>query len=139
MAVRTSDAEWKGNLREGAGRVEAGQRGVRGKLLVPPALRGRQGDQSRGLLGASHAACYSMASSAADAPRGASTKPATTTAASALGDASRRRRAPSQSPARRSAARSRISFGMSSRREMKSHPRSSMIATEITLKAVLKG
>jgi hypothetical protein len=28
---------------------------------------------------------------------------------------------------------------MSSRREMKSHPRSSMIATEITLKAVLKG
>lgn len=61
MAIRTADAEWRGNLAQGSGHMRLGS----GAFEGPYDFRSRMGD-GRGtnpeeLLGAAHAGCYSMA------------------------------------------------------------------------------
>lgn len=64
MAVRTSEAEWRGNLREGTGRVKLGSGAFEGSYSFPSRFEDGKGTNPEELLGASHAACYSMALSA---------------------------------------------------------------------------
>jgi lipoyl-dependent peroxiredoxin len=66
MAVRTADAEWQGNLRDGKGKMRLGSGAFEGNY----SFRSRMGDGETGtnpeeLIGAAHAGCYSMAFSAA--------------------------------------------------------------------------
>ena len=62
MPVRKAEAEWKGNLREGSGRVKFG------KLDEPYSFASRfesgTGTNPEELIGAAHAGCLSMALSA---------------------------------------------------------------------------
>jgi osmotically inducible protein OsmC len=64
MAVRMSEAEWRGNLREGAGRVKLGSGAFEGNYSVPSRFEDGKGTNPEELLGAAHAGCYSMALSA---------------------------------------------------------------------------
>jgi osmotically inducible protein OsmC len=71
MAVRKADAEWRGDLQKGQGTVSLGSGAFEGQY----SFRSRMGDGSGGtnpeeLIGAAHAACYSMALSAALASAG---------------------------------------------------------------------
>jgi osmotically inducible protein OsmC len=64
MAVRTSEAEWRGNLREGTGRVKLGSGAFEGSYSFPSRFEDGKGTNPEELLGAAHAGCYSMALSA---------------------------------------------------------------------------
>ena len=64
MPVRTSEAEWRGNLREGAGRVKLGSGAFEGSYSFPSRFEEGKGTNPEELLGAAHAGCYSMALSA---------------------------------------------------------------------------
>ena len=64
MAVRTSEAEWRGDLREGAGRVKLGSGAFEGSYSFPSRFEDGKGTNPEELLGAAHAGCYSMALSA---------------------------------------------------------------------------
>jgi osmotically inducible protein OsmC len=64
MAVRTSEAEWRGNLREGTGRVKLGSGAFEGSYSFPSRFEEGKGTNPEELLGAAHAGCYSMALSA---------------------------------------------------------------------------
>ena len=71
MAIRTADAEWQGNLRDGQGKMRLGSGAFEGNY----SFRSRMGDGATGtnpeeLIGAAHAGCYSMAFSAALANAG---------------------------------------------------------------------
>jgi osmotically inducible protein OsmC len=61
MPARTADAEWKGNLLEGEGRVSLGSGAFSGSYD----WRSRSGDGAgtnpEELIGAAHAGCFSMA------------------------------------------------------------------------------
>jgi lipoyl-dependent peroxiredoxin len=66
MAIRKADAEWRGDLQKGQGTVRLGSGAFEGQY----SFRSRMGDGTGGtnpeeLIGAAHAACYSMALSAA--------------------------------------------------------------------------
>ena len=67
MAIRTSEAEWRGDL---TGRDQARERRVLGQLLLSLPLRGGHGHQSRRADRSAHAGCFSMALSAALAEAG---------------------------------------------------------------------
>ena len=64
MAIRTSDAEWRGNPAQGSGHMRLGS----GAFDAPYDFRSRMGDgkgtNPEELLGAAHAGCFSMALSA---------------------------------------------------------------------------
>lgn len=64
MAYRTGEAEWKGNLLEGGGRVKVQS----GTLDAPYDFRARTGDgkgtNPEELIGAAHAGCFTMQLSA---------------------------------------------------------------------------
>ena len=64
MAVRTSEAEWRGNLREGTGRIKLGSGAFEGSYSFPSRFEEGKGTNPEELLGAAHAGCYSMALSA---------------------------------------------------------------------------
>jgi osmotically inducible protein OsmC len=64
MAVRMSEAEWRGNLREGAGRMKLGSGAFEGSYSFPSRFEDGKGTNPEELLGAAHAGCYSMALSA---------------------------------------------------------------------------
>ena len=64
MAVRTAEAEWRGNLREGAGRMKLGSGAFEGGYSFPSRFEDGKGTNPEELLGAAHAGCYSMALSA---------------------------------------------------------------------------
>ncbi len=69
--IRTAEAEWKGGVPEGAGTVALGSGAFKGEY----GFRSRMGDGAGGtnpeeLIGAAHAACYSMALSLAMAKAG---------------------------------------------------------------------
>jgi len=64
MAVRTSEAEWRGNLREGTGRMKLGSGAFEGSYSFPSRFEDGKGTNPEELLGAAHAGCYSMALSA---------------------------------------------------------------------------
>jgi osmotically inducible protein OsmC len=61
MAIRTADAEWRGNLAQGSGHMRLGS----GAFEGPYDFRSRMGDgkgtNPEELLGAAHAGCFSMA------------------------------------------------------------------------------
>jgi lipoyl-dependent peroxiredoxin len=61
MPSRRADAEWKGNLREGTGKLKGGS----GAFDLPYSFRDRfengTGTNPEELLGAAHAGCFSMA------------------------------------------------------------------------------
>jgi len=64
MAIRTADAEWKGNLTEGKGHIKVQS----GTLDAPYDFRARTGDgkgtNPEELIGAAHAGCFTMQLSA---------------------------------------------------------------------------
>lgn len=61
MPARRAEAEWRGNLKTGGGRLKVGS----GALDVPYSFRDRfengMGTNPEELLGAAHAGCFSMA------------------------------------------------------------------------------
>lgn len=64
MTVRTANAEWLGNLREGKGTVELGSGAFKGSYSFPSRFEDGTGTNPEELIGAAHAGCYSMALSA---------------------------------------------------------------------------
>jgi osmotically inducible protein OsmC len=61
MPVRQSEAEWKGTLREGAGRMKLGKGGYEGSYSFASRFEDGAGTNPEELLGAAHAGCFSMA------------------------------------------------------------------------------
>jgi len=64
MAVRTSEAEWKGNLREGHGTMKLGSGAYEGSYSFASRFESGKGTNPEELIAAAHAGCYSMALSA---------------------------------------------------------------------------
>ncbi|MBI3404302.1 MAG: OsmC family protein [Acidobacteria bacterium] len=61
MAVRTAEAEWKGNLREGKGTVKLGSGAYQGPYSFASRFESGTGTNPEELIGAAHAGCFSMA------------------------------------------------------------------------------
>ncbi len=61
MPVRTSEAEWKGNLLQGQGTMKLGSGAFEGKYSFPSRFESGQGTNPEELIGAAHAGCFSMA------------------------------------------------------------------------------
>jgi osmotically inducible protein OsmC len=64
MAVRSADAVWEGNLREGKGRVKTGSGAFEGKYSFASRFEEAGGTNPEELIAAAHAGCFSMALSA---------------------------------------------------------------------------
>jgi len=60
MAVRTSSAEWKGTLKEGAGTMKVGQGWYEGPFTHASRFASGDGTNPEELIGAAHAGCFSM-------------------------------------------------------------------------------
>ncbi len=80
MAIRTSCAEWKGNLKEGSGTMKVGSGVYQGPYTFASRFESGPGTNPEELLGAAHAGCFSMAFSAALAAAGFSPRRISTTA-----------------------------------------------------------
>jgi lipoyl-dependent peroxiredoxin len=63
--LRTSEAEWKGNLKAGSGKVKLGSGAFEGQYSFGSRFESGKGTNPEELLGAAHAACFSMALSVA--------------------------------------------------------------------------
>jgi osmotically inducible protein OsmC len=61
MITRTSEAEWKGNLREGQGTVKLGSGAYSGQYGFRSRFENGPGTNPEELIAAAHASCYSMA------------------------------------------------------------------------------
>jgi osmotically inducible protein OsmC len=61
MAERTAQALWQGNLKEGAGTVALGSGGFQGRYSAESRFGSGAGTNPEELIGAAHAACFSMA------------------------------------------------------------------------------
>lgn len=61
MTIRSSEAEWKGTLREGQGRMKLGSGAFEGAYSFPSRFESGQGTNPEELIGAAHAGCFSMA------------------------------------------------------------------------------
>ena len=64
MAIRKSEAEWNGSLREGNGRVKLGSGAFEGKYSFASRFEEAGGTNPEELIAAAHAGCFSMALSA---------------------------------------------------------------------------
>lgn len=64
MVSRTSEAEWRGDLRQGKGTVKLGSGAFEGAYSFPSRFETGQGTNPEELIGAAHAGCFSMALSA---------------------------------------------------------------------------
>lgn len=82
MPVRKAEAEWKGNLREGAGRVKFGK--FDEAYSFASRFESGQGTNPEELIGASHAGCFSMALAAGLTKAGHNPKRVHTTASVTL-------------------------------------------------------
>lgn len=60
MAVRTSEATWKGTLREGSGVMKLGSGAYEGDYTWASRFAEEKGTNPEELIGAAHAGCYSM-------------------------------------------------------------------------------
>jgi len=60
MPVRTSDATWKGTLREGSGVMKVGNGAYEGPYTWESRFAEGKGTNPEELIGAAHAGCYSM-------------------------------------------------------------------------------
>ena len=65
MAVRKAEAVWKGNLKDGSGRMKLGSGSFEGAYSFSSRFEEGTGTNPEELLGAAHAGCYSMALNAA--------------------------------------------------------------------------
>jgi len=65
MATRVSDAEWKGDLKSGAGKVRLGSGAFEGQYSFNSRFAEGVGTNPEELIAAAHAGCFSMALSAA--------------------------------------------------------------------------
>jgi lipoyl-dependent peroxiredoxin len=61
MAVRTADAEWRGNLAQGSGHMRLGSGAFEGSYDFRSRMGEGNGTNPEELLGAAHAGCFSMA------------------------------------------------------------------------------
>ncbi len=61
MAERTAKAVWQGNLKEGAGTVALGSGSFQGRYSFQSRFESGPGTNPEELIGAAHAACFSMA------------------------------------------------------------------------------
>lgn len=61
MAVRTADAEWRGNLVQGSGYMKLGSGAFEGAYDFRSRMNDGKGTNPEELLGAAHAGCFSMA------------------------------------------------------------------------------
>jgi lipoyl-dependent peroxiredoxin len=61
MPVRTAEAVWQGNLREGQGRMKFGSGAYEGRYTWSSRFEEAPGTNPEELLGAAHAGCFSMA------------------------------------------------------------------------------
>jgi len=64
MAVRTAEAEWKGNLRDGVGTLSSETGAVSGRYSFTSRFEEGTGTNPEELVAAAHAGCFSMALSA---------------------------------------------------------------------------
>ena len=60
MAIRTSSAEWKGTLKEGAGTMKLGSGAYEGPYSFSSRFENGRGTNPEELIGAAHAGCFSM-------------------------------------------------------------------------------
>ena len=59
--IRTADAEWKGNLREGSGTMKLGSGAYEGQFSFKSRFENGTGTNPEELIAAAHAGCFSMA------------------------------------------------------------------------------
>jgi len=64
MPSRTSEAEWKGGLKDGQGKMKLGSGAYEGSYSFPSRFESGQGTNPEELIAAAHAGCFSMALSA---------------------------------------------------------------------------
>ena len=64
MPTRKAEAEWKGNLKDGQGRVKLGSGAFEGQYSFPSRFENGQGTNPEELIAAAIAGCFSMALSA---------------------------------------------------------------------------
>ena len=64
MAVRQSDAEWRGDLMKGSGTMRLGSGAYEGAYSFPSRFEDGKGTNPEELIAAAHAGCFSMALSA---------------------------------------------------------------------------
>lgn len=60
MTTRTSSAEWKGTLKDGAGVMKVGSGAYEGPFTQASRFASGAGTNPEELIGAAHAGCYSM-------------------------------------------------------------------------------
>ncbi len=60
MAIRSSSAEWKGTLKEGAGTMKVGKGVWEGPFTYSSRFESGPGTNPEELIGAAHAGCFSM-------------------------------------------------------------------------------
>jgi osmotically inducible protein OsmC len=60
MALRNSEATWKGTLREGSGTMKLGSGYFEGPFTFASRFEEEKGTNPEELIGAAHAGCYSM-------------------------------------------------------------------------------
>jgi lipoyl-dependent peroxiredoxin len=70
MAIRTSEAEWRGDLKGGRGEVKLGSGAFSGSYSFHSRFENGQGTNPEELIAAAHASCFSMALSATLAEAG---------------------------------------------------------------------
>lgn len=86
MTTRTSTAEWKGSLKEGAGHMRVGSGAYDGPFTFASRFESGPGTNPEELIGAAHAGCYSMFLSALLSKAGQPPTSIHTTAKVHLGD-----------------------------------------------------
>ncbi len=70
MAIRNSEAEWRGDLKSGHGKVKLGSGAFEGPYSYQSRFESGTGTNPEELIAAAHAGCFSMALSAALAQGG---------------------------------------------------------------------
>lgn len=80
MPIRTAEAEWKGNLTQGSGRVKTESGNVEGTYSFGSRFEEAAGTNPEELVAAAHAGCFSMALSNQLAKAGHEPKSVRTTA-----------------------------------------------------------
>jgi osmotically inducible protein OsmC len=70
MAIRTSEAEWRGDLKGGQGEIKLGSGAFSGNYSFHSRFEEGMGTNPEELIAAAHAGCFSMALSAALAEAG---------------------------------------------------------------------
>ncbi len=61
MVMRSSDAEWRGDLKSGKGSMRLGSGAFEGSYSFPSRFESGQGTNPEELIAAAHAGCFSMA------------------------------------------------------------------------------